>query len=369
MLHRFCLSATGLLLSLISSHALADVTLYAQANLGLLFADNGSDGLATLADNDAGASRFGVLANVDLSPAFRVGAHAEFELQYNPSNEVDLMGNDHIVPEAARERHLSIFARGTWGKVSVGRGDGAANGNLQRDLSGTSLISFSDPERIGGSINFNSPGNVSSLSIADSIRDQDFEHRYTRLRYDAPKFGSLATSLSYGSKGGNNVYEVGIRIGSEYELGKMQAAAGYSLEDMGDGSIQAPKAGNNITAGGSFSFLANSGLNLTLAYSIEADEDPLNPDSKYGMAKLGYKRGKHAVSLSYMQNNDRDQMDDESVAVSLGYVHRYSDALDLYAGYKLHSLNRVGASFEDIGVGLIGARYKFQFKPFNKAQE
>lgn len=368
MLDRKYLSASGLLLSVFSASALADVTLYAQANLGLLFADDGTDGLATLVDNDAGASRFGVLANVDLTPAFRVGAHAEFELQYNPSNEVDLMGNDHIVPESSRERHLSIFARGTWGKVSIGRGDGASNGNLQRDLSGTALISFADPERIGGSIGFQDTGNANTLAIAESIRDQDFEHRYTRLRYDAPKFGSLATSVSYGRKGGNNVYEVGVRIGSQYEIGKMQAAAGYSLEDQDDGSVVGSTEGNNITTGGSFSFLANSGVNLTLAYSIETDQDPANPDSKYGMAKLGYIRGKHAVSVSYMQNNDRAQLDDESSVVTLGYVHTFSEKLDLYAGYKVHSLKRSGADFDDVGVGLIGARYKFQFKPFSNQE-
>ena len=354
------------ILSLASVPVAADVTLYAQANLGLLFADNGTDSLASIVDNDAGASRFGVLANVDLTPAFRVGAHIEYELQYNPSNEVDLMGNDHIVPESARERHLSIFARGTWGKVSVGRGDGAANGNLQRDLSGTALISFADPERVGGSIRFQETNSTTALAIAESIRDQDFEHRYTRLRYDAPKFGSLATSVSYGRKGGNNVYEIGIRIGSEYELGKMRAAAGYSFEDQDDGSTAGTIAGNNITAGGSFSFLANSGLNFTLAYSIETDQDPQNPDSKYGMAKLGYKRDKHAVSVSYMQHNDRDQMNDESSVITLGYVHAYSDKLDLYAGYKVHSLSRTAADFDDVGVGLIGARYKFQFKPFKR---
>lgn len=362
------LSASGLLLSVFSATALADVTLYAQANLGFLFADDGTDSLATLVDNDAGASRFGVLANVDVSPAFRLGAHAEFELQYNPSNEVDLMGNDHIVPESSRERHLSVFARGTWGKVSIGRGDGAANGNLQRDLSGTALISFADPERIGGSIGFQDVGTATTVTIAESIRDQDFEHRYTRLRYDAPKFGSLATTVSYGRRGGNDVYEVGVRIGSQYELGKMQAAAGYSLEDQDDGSVVGSARGNNITTGGSFSFLANSGLNLTLAFSIETDQDPANPDSKYGMAKLGYIRGKHAVSVSYLQNNDRAQQDDESSVVTLGYVHEFSEKLDLYAGYKVHSLKRSGADFDDVSIGLIGARYKFQFKPFSNQE-
>lgn len=343
----------------------ADVTLYGQVNLALLSADNGSDGLTTLVDNDAAPTRGGVLATLDLSNTFRVGAHIEYELQYNPSNEVDLMGNDHIAPQAARERHLSLFARGTWGKLSIGRGDGAANGNLQRDLSGTSLISFADPERIGGSVSFYDAVSGTTLALAETIRDQDFEHRYTRLRFDAPKFGSLATSLSVGSKGNREVYELGIRIGSQYPIGEMQAAAGYSLEDFGKGGVTSAQIGNNITTGGSFSFLANSGINFTLAYSIETDESAANPDSKYGMAKLGYKKGKHAFSLSYMQSNDRDKIDDESSALLLGYVLTHSESLDFYAGYKVHTLDRVGAAYDDVAVGMIGARFKLQLKPFS----
>ncbi len=348
-----------------STHSVsADVILYGQINLALLSADNRQDTIATVVDNDASPTRAGVLATLDLSNTLRVGARVEYEVQYNPSNEVDLMGNDDIAPESARERHLNVFVRGTWGKLSLGRGDGAANGNLQRDLSGTSLISFSDPERIGGSIAFYDEVNNNTLALANTIRDQDFEHRYTRLRFDAPRFGSLATSLSAGRKGNNDVYELGIRIGSQYEIGKMEAAAGYSLEDFGNGGNAGAQAGNNITTGGSFSFLANSGINLTLAYSIETDENAANPDSKFGMAKLGYKRGKHAFSLSYMQSNDRDQLDDESSAFLIGYVLKQSDSVDFYAGYKVHSLDRPGAAFDDIGVGMIGARFKLQIKPF-----
>jgi len=347
-----------------TSSVSADVILYGQINLALLAAENGEDSIATLVDNDASPTRGGILATLNGSNTFRLGARIEYELQYNPSNEVDLMGNDNIAPESLRERHLNLFVRGRWGKLSLGRGDGAANGNLQRDLSGTALISFADPERIGGSIAFYDQVSNSTLALADTIRDQDFEHRYTRLRFDAPKFGSLATSVSAGRKGSNDVYEVGIRIGSQYEVGTMEAAAGYSLEDFGGGN-SGVQTGNNITTGGSFSFLANSGVNVTLAYSIETDENAANPDSKYGMAKLGYKRGKHAFSLSYMQSNDRDQLDDQSSAFLFGYVLTQSESLDFYAGYKLHSLDRAGAAFDDIGVGMIGARFKLQIKPFS----
>jgi len=83
------------------------------------------------------------------------------------------------------------------------------------------------------------------------------------------------------------------------------------------------------------------------------------------MAKLGYKKGKHAFSVSYMQSNDRNQLDDESSALVVGYVLKQSDSIDLYAGYKVHSLDRVNAGFEDIAVGMIGARFKLQIKPFD----
>lgn len=338
----------------------AELTLYAQLTMGLMSADNGEEDLTTVVDNDAAASRFGVLASWAASPRLRLGAQVEYEAQYNPSNEVDLVGNDHISPEGLRERHLQVFARGYWGKLSVGRSDGAANGNLQRDLSGTAIVSFADPERIGGRLNFQGADTPERPEVADTIRDQDFEHRYSRIRYDVPKFGSLATSISYGRKQDNDVYEIGMRFGADYAIGKMRAAAGYSLEDLGGAE------GDNVTTGGSFSFLSPQGVSLTLAYSIESDEDPLNPDSKFGMAKLGYQRGKHAFSLSYAQNNDRALLNDESQAIAAAWVMRWSDRLDLFAGYKRHELNRAGADFEPVDIGMLGARYRFRFNPFEQ---
>ncbi len=81
-----------------------------------------------------------------------------------------------------------------WGKG----GDGAANGNIERDLSGTNVVSFANPALIGGALSFIDRGAGDEVALKSAMSDQDFESRYDRLRYDAPSLGPVNLSVTKG---------------------------------------------------------------------------------------------------------------------------------------------------------------------------
>ncbi|MDP1690687.1 MAG: porin [Burkholderiaceae bacterium] len=111
--------------------------------------------------------------------------------------------------------------------------------------------------------------------------------------------------------------------------------------------------------GGSVSWLASNGLNLTVATSRNEDDNPaaVRKTSAYG--KIGYITGKHAVALDFDRGKDFDLAGDESGYVGVGYVYTAAKWLDLYAGAKQHKLDRPGADFDNITFVTGGGRLKF----------
>lgn len=113
------------------------------------------------------------------------------------------------------------------------------------------------------------------------------------------------------------------------------------------------------TLGGSVSWLHESGVNLTGAYSTTRDDDPANPDADFYFGKIGYKAGKHAFDVHYAVTDDRVQKGDSAKTLGIGYVYKPTNWFDTYAGLNRHSLDRQGATFDDINTVLIGSRLKF----------
>ncbi|MBE9398923.1 porin [Pontibacterium sp. N1Y112] len=330
----------------------AEVKFYGHVNQAAMFADNGTDSETFIVDNTNSATRVGVKASQKTEDGLTYGAHIEVQFQSNPSNKVTPTTKT-ISPEF-KERHVNVFVKGDFGKLSLGQGDGAANGNVERDLSGTQIISFTNPSLLGGSINFIDANSTTTVGLSKAMSDLDFESRYDRLRYDLPKLGGVDLAMSMGVKGNNNVTEFGARrLFDLGDNGKLFAAAGFSSESKGG------SAGDEQTVGGSISWRAKSGLNLTAAYSTVSDDNAGNPDADFYTVKAGYIFGKNAVSLRYAVANDLVMAGDEANSIVLGYVHKPTKNLDLYAGFAIHSLDRSGANFDDISVLTTGLRVKF----------
>lgn len=324
---------------------------YGQINLGYMNGDTGDGSKSYIVDNDNSASRVGakISGKVD-DLGVTVGAHVELEYQHNPSNVVT--PDTRNVDGEFNERQLNLFVKGDFGMASLGQGDGAANGNVEIDLSGTKIVSFTNPALVGGALSFIDDAAGDEVALKSTMSDQDFESRYDRLRYDAPSLGPVDLAISQGVKDSNDVTEVGARF-SVPLAGKLAAGLGYSVKDVGGAT------GDVTTMGGSVSWLHTSGVNLTGAYSRVEDDDGANPDSDFYLVKLGYKQGRHAVDLHFAEAKDRVADGDSAKTIGVGYVYTPVKWLNLYAGYNNHSLDRDGGDYDDVNTVLLGSRVKF----------
>ncbi|NWO07524.1 MAG: porin [Alteromonadaceae bacterium] len=325
-----------------------DLDLYGQVNQALMISDDGNSTDSYIVDNGNSPTRVGLRAEYHFDQEYTAGVH--FEVGYSSNSSILVTQQDRTQSAEFRERHGNVYLKSPFGKLSLGQGDGAANSNIQTDLSGTWIVG---PTLLGSSLNFQDKLGAVGPRYGAVLSNQDFESRYDRLRFDLPALGVLKMAVSQGVKDeGSDVTEVGGRAIFDVQ-GKLALAFGYSTKDTD--TIAKDKS----TIGGSVSWLHDSGFNLTGAYSKVSDDVPDTPDSKYFMYKVGYKTGKHAVALRYDITYDLDQEDDEASSISVGYVFNPINKIDVYAGYGINSLDRNAADFQDIDVVTLGSRIKF----------
>ncbi len=345
------ITSTGVLAQASVSNVSVDP--YGQINYGVMVTDSAAGTKTYTSDNDNSASRAGVRLSGDVADTgLTVGAHVELEYQVNPSNAVS--EDERTISGEFAERHLNVYVAGAFGKVSVGQGDGAANGNIERDLSGTAVISYANPGLMGGGLSFVEKSNpADTVRFGAAMSDQDFESRYTRVRYDLPRVGPLKVALSQGTKNDDqDVTEIGARFDGELG-GKVSAALGYSSRDVGGAADRVD------TLGGSVSWLHDSGFNVTGAYSTVSDDDAANPDSDFFLVKLGYKTGRHAMDIHMMEASDRVAEGDSAETLGLGYVYTPVKYFSAYAGYNNNSLDRNAGDYENVDTLFVGALLKF----------
>lgn len=339
-----------------------DVDFYGHINLAVMHADTGEGSEQYIVDNDYASSRVGAKISTDLQDVgLKVGAHVEFEYQHNPSNLVT--PDDRSIKGEWNERHINLFAAGRYGKISVGQGSGAADGATEADLSGTKVASFPDLALVGGALRFVDDSDVGP-TLFSSIRNQDFEARYDRLRYDVPAWGPVTLSVSQGYKDDMDITEVAARYNMHLEgLGKLSAAIGYSTKDVGGA------AGDFETLGGSLSWLHDTGINMTVVYSNA--ENDAGRDSDFNMFKVGYKTGKHAFTVHRAEGKDFDPTYVDSAGMKqtvmgsdveiygAAYVYQPVKRLDVYVAYNNFALDADRGDYEDVNVAMIGSRLKF----------
>lgn len=325
-----------------------------QINRALEYVDNGDDSELFHVDNDNSSTRFRFVGSEEIGHGMTAGIVWETEFQSNPSNKIDVGQNNDGLSPSLDERIFEAYFSGTWGKASIGQGDGAANGTAEVDLSGTSVVTYAGVNDMAGGVHFvNSSG--AQITEIDNTRSQfDGLSRNDRLRYDSPKLGPITLS---GSITDGDAWELAARSSTEMEgLGKIAAAIGYVDTEDRENSSGVKLDFEQFD--GSVSFLHDSGVNLTLSYGSR-DWDNRSEDSTNYYVKLGFKRGKHAVSVEWGQTDDLEEDGDESSNYGAGYVFNLYKGIELYAGYRLYELDRSGVSTEDISVLMAGTRVKF----------
>lgn len=316
----------------------------------LMQVDDGTQSRLFNADNSNSQTRFRFTGSKEFSPGLVAGVNWEVGYSSNPSSGISFANPS--VSGDFNERHAEVYVTSPWGKVSLGQGDGAANGGMEVDLSGTTVMQYSGITDIGGGFAFRQGATVGP-TIASTTGNLDFESRYDRLRYDAPKLGPVVLSGSYGTKGSNDVYELAARLDTTVAGGKLAAALGWSREKQGGAT------GDDDTTGGSISWLAPNGFNLTLALGSNENDNPASARKDFAYAKVGYITGKHAVSVDFGRGDDFAAAGDQSKNYGVAYVYAAQKWLDLYAGAKQHKLDRAASNFDEVSFVTTGVRLKF----------
>jgi hypothetical protein len=328
------------------AQAQVDLKLSGQINRALVHADDGVQKEWFNADNSNSSTRFRFNAEGAAGPGLKAGILFEVEYRSNPSSLVSFASRQ--ISPTLDERHMDVFLTGGFGTVRLGQGDGAANGAAEVDLSGTTVAHYSSTTDIGGGFEYRAGGALSGTSIGASIANQDFESRYDRLLYQSPNLSGFMIEASWGHKA-TDIVELALRYsGKVGALGTLAGALGYSNEE---GAAGAP---DDKTVGGSISWLHPSGFNLTYTHTARDLRD-----AKFDYFKAGYKFGQHAVSIDYGIGKDQAATGDEAKVYGIGYVFTPLAWAELFALYKLHSLDRPGVSLEDISFFMVGSRVKF----------
>jgi predicted porin len=335
------------------------VQLYGQVNRALMHVDNDAASKWFFVDNQMSSSRFGIQGTSQISPGLRAGARLETEIRSNRSNEVTFVSPTNGSGQTFTERWIDASLEGSWGRINLGQGSGAADDASTIDLSGTSVVQGATLADHAGAIPFTGTG-IAGATPANSLDNLDFESRYDRVMYTTPVFGGVRVQVGHGQKDNTgeateaSVWYSG-RLGGEF-----QAALGWSSVNTGTTSALG-ETDDRVTVGGSVSWLHTSGFNITAQYTTrELDGVIGGRDATHMMIKPGYKFGQHAVSFAYVMTEDQAAAGDEGTAMSIGYVWNPIRWAEIYAAYHIFGLERSGVGdANDIKVFVAGTRIRF----------
>jgi len=321
-----------------------------QVSQAVTHADNGTDTDTIFVDNNNSGTRLRLKGKVDITPNVSAGVYWETQYQDNSSGAIDIGDSDNTSTFTSRIRDL--WFKGGFGKVSLGQGDGAANGTSEVDNSGT-WIADNSGDFLHGGLSFADSAGVKTLKLGKAFSNFDGLSRNNRLRYDTPSFGPLDLAVSVGQ----DKYEVGSRYSMKMGRGgKLGAALGW-VDSSG------PLPANQFQqVGMSASILLGSGLNFTGHYGKKMpDAGGVDPKGYY--LKVGQKFGatkNQNVSLGYQKVDDLAAVGDEAKRLSLSYVYNIRNkGIELFVTGQKAELTRAGGSLEDLSTLSIGSRIKF----------
>lgn len=331
------------------AHAV-EAELSGQVNQLIMLADNGNQSDFFIGDNENSSTRFRFVGSEDFD-GITVALRIEFDAERNLSSTFDIP-NTGDGSFRLLDRWFDASFAGDLGKISLGKGSGAADTTAERDFSGTSVITYSSPVDTAGGFTFwdKDTNSKSGTTVGDTCSNFDGLGRNSRIRYDTPNFAgfSLATSFTNG-----DAYEVGVGYSIERDgFGKLAAAAGY-VDTASRGTSKYTQWDWSV------SWLAPYGLNVTFAFG-KRDPDAAGSEAAYTWYyKVGWKTGIHAVSVEYGQTKDLDMKGDESSHYGGAYVVKPWKIVELYAAGRVYTLDRTRANLEDISQIMAGTRIKF----------
>lgn len=345
-----------------------DLTITGRVNRALMVADDGQDTTLLNVDNNNGSSRIAFIADSRNDGPLKVGAAYEAEFRINNSASISQDEADENDTEDFRARRAEIFlTHDDLGKLWLGQGHTASDDITQQDLSGTMNAGYSFVSLVGGGIRFldSTSGELTNTDLGDVTDSLDGFGRNTRVRYDTPEFGGLQFRTSVIN---NGAVDAAAFYSSEISDWRVIGAIGY-----GNTSEVDPSSDYDDQVSGSISVRSEQGLNFTAAAgtaratdnATDRLDDPKD-DLEFFYGKLGYRSslfpsvGETALSVDWGRTRNEDQNDDTADVVGI-QIAQEIDVVDIeiYTLVRNASLDRQDSDFDDILIGMIGARLDF----------
>jgi predicted porin len=286
-------------------------------------------------------SRFRFTGSEEMSNGITAGFRFEIQARNNNAgtNGAQLGNNG----DNQDNRYQDLYFSGDFGKISFGKGDGAANGGTEVDMSGTALASAGPLQDNWGGYEI-APG----VAWKTVYNMDDALSRQNRVRYDTPSASGFTLALGINQ---GNASEVAVRY--KGDLGGHKFGAALFTATGPDAS--ATVDGDDIT-GGSASLLLNNGLNFTVAIS-ERDLEATGVTREATFFKVGYKTGKHAFAVD-VGDSDGDVAGTEGESTGFTYAFFPHPGVELFA--MVRELDSTGvATSQSVDLVAIGTRVKF----------
>jgi hypothetical protein len=340
-----------------ASNPKASVKIYGQIDKAVLISDDGNDTNTFLVDNDNSSTRVGLLGSITPSDRYAIGTRIEVEYQTNPSNLVS-QADKRIGDTDFEKRHLDLWVdTGIFGKLSLGWGSTASDGTAEVDLSGTSVVGFSNIAGMAGGQLFHDKhtGSLSGTTVSSAYSNMDGLGRDERIRYDSPTFYGLTGSASYINDGGG---DIAVRYNAKISAFKLATAAAFSNPGSASETIDEQLAA-------SISILHDSGFNGTLAMGFRGHKSADRDDGGFFYTKFGYRvrwcpMGLTSLSIDYGRYSDIGQDGDDADALGLQMVQELQAwCTDVYLACRFHGLDRNGTDYDNINAVMLGTRVKF----------
>lgn len=287
-------------------------------------------------------SRFRFTGEQKLGNGTQVGFRLEQQLQSNPSFASEGAaqvggGNDDFIDN----RYQDLYWQGGFGKVALGKGDGASNGATEADLSGTALSSSSNHQDNWGNYFLTSDGAGGGVTWDSIFTMNDGLSRVNRVRYDTPTFNGFGVAASAGQGGS-------IELGAKFaaDIGSSKIDARLFFADAKDFAADAEIMGMSA------SVLLGNGFNATVAFSDR--DNSVTADQDATTVKLGYKFGSHAVTVDYGVGETGDL---EADTTGITYALVPAKGVEVFTTYRELDSDLVGA--ESISLVALGSRIRF----------
>jgi len=342
-------------LSISSGNDKLKVSISGQVNRALNTVNDGKSTELYHVDNAASGSRLRLVGRAGMNSDLTLGTRAEFGITPDTSSRVSQ--SSQAPGDIFTQRWLEIsLLSGTYGKLSVGKGDTASKGTAIQDLSKTEVVQFATISTVAGGMlfrNADAAHALTSIRVSDAFRSRDGLGRQSRLRYDTPSlFGfTLAGSLVTSQRS---------------DLALLWGGEGYGLRGVAAAAVANPRlSGSGMLFDGSFSLLHTaSGLNLTVSAAIQKrnpQKDATNLYTKLGWIANFTDVGHTAFGVDYTGSDNMPTSDDRGYSVGGAVVQSFDKyATDLYMQYRVYALERkTGSPLADMNVSTIGARVKF----------